>query len=115
MIEIKTNDDVFNEMKLRNDIEDQEKKLKNKKLNLSKSSIHSNNSKSFNNDSETNSVVDLKNLSRNFKFDPNICTLESLNSTDFKKDYNVNLNDSSSFYSQQDLTELKINVKNSKM
>ena len=115
IIEIKTNEDVFNEMKLRNDIEEEEKKIKKKNLNLSRSSIQSNNSRSFNDDSETGSVVDIKNLGKNYKFDNNIFTLESLNSTEFKKDYNTNLNDSSCFYSQQDLKEFKINVKNSKI
>jgi len=111
MIEIKTNEDVFNEMKFSKDFENQDNILKNSKLNISINSIKSNNSRNLN-DSETNSVVDLKNLNRGFKLDPNICTLESLNSTDFKKD--LNLNDSC-FYSQLELNDFKINVKNSKL
>ena len=111
IIEIKTNDDVLNEMKLRNEIEDQEKRQKNKKLNISLNSKKSNYSRNLN-DSETDSVLDMKNLGRSFKFDPNICTVESLNSTDFKKYSNLN---DSCFYSQQDINEFKINVNNSKL
>jgi len=61
---------------------------------------------------ETNLVVDLKNLNRSFKHDAKICTLESLNCTDFKKDLNFN---NSCFYSQLELNDFKINFKNSKL
>lgn len=140
MIEIKTNEDVFNELKLRNQIEVHEKKLKNntqqnnncnpntKLLNISINSIKSNNSRSLN-ESETGSVVDMKNEKR-YKFDTssnhNIFTLESLNSVEFKKECakaestnsknkNTNLNDSVSFSAQQEINQLNINVKKSKL
>lgn len=113
MIEIKTNDDVFNELKLRNQIEEEQEKKRNIKLNISRNSFKSNNSNKLNDSSisETNSVIDMKNEKRSLRHDPNICTLESLNSNDFKKE---NLNDSC-FYSQQDINEFNINVKNSKL
>jgi len=105
IIEIETNDDVFNEIKLRCEIEGYEKKLKNNnKSYCSMNSIKSNNSRSYN-DSETNSVVDMKNFGRSMKFDRNIGTLESLNSIDFKKEKN-NLNNSCN-YSQQNLNYYK--------
>jgi len=113
MIEIKTNDDVFNEMKLRDEIEGYERKFQNNnKSYCSMNSIKSNHSRSFN-DSETNSVVDMKNLGRNIKFDQSFGTVESLNSTDFKKD-NRNLDDSG-IYSQQNILENIVNVKKSKL
>lgn len=114
MMEIKTNDDVFNEMKLTNEIEVYGKKLKNNinKSYCSMNSIKSSKSISFN-DSETNSVVDMKNLGRSMKFDANIGTLESLNSIDFKNEKS-NLNDSCK-YSQKNFNEFIVNVKKSKL